>query len=95
MRQDVHNAETEETKMTIELNQIAAATDANNHWKAALIIANELGEAHEKELLSSIEFTTFERGESYPHEIAARSATVNAILARYPVAFADTIRKAL
>ena len=81
--------------MTIELSQIAAATASNNHWKAALIISKELGEAHEFEMLQSMEFVTFDRGHSFGHEIAARDATVKAILARYPEAFADKIREAL
>ncbi len=81
--------------MTIELNEIAEATNANNHWKTALIISKALGEQHEFELLQAIEFETFNRGHSHQHEISARSATIKAILARYPKAFADKIREAL
>ena len=81
--------------MAIELSKIAHATDTNNHWKAALIIAKELGEDHEFNLLQSIESACFERLETYPHEIAARDATTKAILARYPDSFSDKIREAL
>lgn len=81
--------------MTLELGQITAATDANNHWKAALLITKELGEVHEFELIQALEFNAFDRGYSHPHEIAARRSTINAVLARYPEEFADKIRGAL
>lgn len=81
--------------MTIELSKIAAATDQNDHWKAALMIAKELGETHEFELLQATEYNAFERGYSHPHELTARSETIRAILNRYPAQFADKIRGAL
>ena len=81
--------------MKFDIDQIAQATNDNNHWKAALIIAKELGLAHEFERLQSIEFQTFERGYSEEQEIAERSATIKTILGRYPDLLADAIRKVL
>ena len=81
--------------MTDLITKIARATDRNDHWTAAELIAAEYGSEAEQTVLSVYALRHHERGYGRDSEMAVRDGIVKAILWTLPTDTANAISAAL
>jgi hypothetical protein len=62
------------------ITKIARATDRNDHWLAAIIIANEYGSKCEQDILSLYSYRAHQRGYGDSAEMSVRDNIVKSLM---------------